>query len=313
MTRGKCPGFCGAMLALCLSQLISSARAQDNPPRNSKPEPDFANVSYGPHERNVMDVWRARTDSPAPLLVFIHGGGFHAGSKEALSPQFLSACLARGISVASVNYRLSPAAKFPDHFLDCARAIQFARLQAGVWNIDPARVAASGGSAGAGTSLWIGFHDDLADPGNSDPVLRQSTRLSCMVVYGAQSTYDPRVIKEIVGGRAHEHPALTGFYGIKENQIASEEAFRLYEAASPINYLTRDDPPVLAFYSESWGPLPDNARPGEGIHHPNFGKYLKEKMDALGVECQIRHADDHPRPTEAVDFLVKYLKPVSVQ
>ena len=46
-----------------------------------------------------------------------------------------------------------------------------------------------------GTSLWIGFHDDLADPGSDDPVLRQSTRLTCMAVMGAQSTYDPRVIK----------------------------------------------------------------------------------------------------------------------
>ena len=41
------------------------------------------------------------------------------------------------------------------------------------------------------------------------------------------------------------------------------------------------------------GPLPENARPGQGIHHPNFGVYLKEKMDPLGIECILRHQDDY--------------------
>ena len=115
----------------------------------------------------------------------------------------------------AINYRLSPEVTFPDHYMDCARAIQFARHHAREWNLDPKRVGATGGSAGAGTSLWIGFHDDMADPNNADPVLRQSTRLTCMAVLGAQSTYDPFVIKEWVGEAASKHPALEGFYGLK--------------------------------------------------------------------------------------------------
>src|SRR5256885_14717759 len=105
--------------------------------------------------------------------------------------------------------------------MDCARAIQVARSKAKEWNLDPRRIAASGGSAGAGTSLWIGFHDDMADPKNSDPVLRESTRLSCMVVFGAQSSYDPRVIKKLGGGRGHEDEALPGFYGLAPEGIGS--------------------------------------------------------------------------------------------
>src|SRR4051812_16495109 len=71
----------------------------------AKPPPDLTNVSYGPHERNVMDVWKAKSDRPTPLLVFIHGGGFRGGSKEAVQAYLLTGCLASGISVVSINYR----------------------------------------------------------------------------------------------------------------------------------------------------------------------------------------------------------------
>ena len=65
------------------------------------------------------------------------------------------------------------------------------------WNFDPTRLAATGCSAGAGLSLWFGFHNDLADPDNEDPVLRQSTRLTCMAVFNGQTSYDPRFIRDL--------------------------------------------------------------------------------------------------------------------
>jgi acetyl esterase len=274
-----------------------------------KPAPDLANVKYGSHERNVLDLWKAKSDFPTPLVVFIHGGGFRGGSKEALSPQMLNGLLNRGISVMAINYRLSPEAKFPDHYMDCARAIQFARSRAKEWNLDPTRVASTGGSAGAGTSLWLAFHDDLANPKSDDPVLRQTTRLTCVAVQGAQSTYDPRVIREWIGDAAAKHPALQGFYGLKDEELDTPQAHKLYEAAAPIHYLTADDPPVFALYNEARGPLPPNARPGQGIHHITFGTKLKEQMDALKIECVIRHVDEGGNPLqEEIDFLVKHLR-----
>jgi acetyl esterase len=297
-----------AMSVSLLLGLAATGLAQEAKPKGeAKPAPDLANVAYGPHARNVMDVWKAKSEQPTPLLVFIHGGGFRGGSKEALAPAMLKGCLESGISVVAINYRLSPEVAFPAHYLDCARAIQFARSKAKEWNLDKTRVAASGGSAGAGTSLWIGFHDDLADPKNADPVLRESTRLSAMVVTGAQSTYDPRTIKQIIGGRAHEHTALEGFYGLKHDEIDTEKAYKLYEAAAPINHLSAGDPPVYAYYSEARGPLPADAKAGQGIHHINFGTYLKAKMDPLNIECVIRHADERANPNrEGVEFLKKH-------
>ena len=299
-----------AIFTLALFVPVASAQP-------AKPKPNIADAKYGPHERNVLDLWQAKGDGPRPLVVFIHGGGFSAGSKEKLNAVQLKSCLDAGISVAAINYRLTDTAPFPAAFMDSARAIQFLRFKAKDWNLDPQRVAATGSSAGAGTSLWIGFHDDMAEPKSADPIARQSTRLTCMAVIGAQTTYDPRVIKELIGGRAHEHPALLPFYGIKADELDSPKAYELYEKASPINHLTRDDPPVFLVYAEAKGPLPADAKPGQGIHHPNFGTYLKEKMDPLGIECVLRHRGefDSKDPQgamyrEMVEFFVKQFRAV---
>lgn len=269
--------------------------------------PQMADAHYGPHARQVFDLWQAESDTPTPLVVYIHGGGVHAGDKSSI-PASLFRLLDKKISLMAIHYRLSPEVAAPTHFLDCARAIQFARLHAKEWNIDPARIGAIGGSAGAGTSLWIGFHDDLAKPEDPDPVLRQSTRLACMAVMGAQSTYDPHVIREWVGDAAARHPALEGFYGIKTSEIETEGARAKFREMSPITYLTKDDPAVYAFYNEPRGPVAADARPGTGIHHINFGLKLKEQMDKLGVECTVRHSDEGANVgAEANAFFEKHL------
>jgi acetyl esterase len=298
------------VLAAC-AVLLGGGRVYAQP---AKPAADVKDAKYGPHERNVIDLWKAKSDKPTPLVIYIHGGGFRAGDKSTLDADLLAKCLDAGISVAAINYRLSQHAPFPAPMLDGGRAVQFARSKAKEWNIDKARIAATGGSAGAGISLWLAFKDDLADPKNDDPIARESTRLSCAAVLGAQSSYDPRWIKEKIGGKAHEHPALAPFYGLKADELDTPKAHKLYEEASPINYVSKDDPPVFLFYNEPKGPLPADAKPGQGIHHPNFGEALKEKLDPLKVECVVRHSDDYKgkpaqtRNKEMVEFFVKHLK-----
>jgi acetyl esterase/lipase len=300
--------FVGVLAACAL--LFTGGRAVAQP---TKPAPDVKDAKYGPHERNVIDLWKAKSDKPTPLVIYIHGGGFRAGDKSTLDGDLLAKLLDAGISVAAINYRLSQHAPFPAPMLDGGRAVQFARSKAKDWNIDKARVGATGGSAGAGISLWLAFKDDLADPKSEDPIARESTRLSCAAVLGAQSSYDPRWIQKTIGGKAHEHPALVPFYGLKEDELDTPKAHRLYEEASPINYVSKDDPPVFLFYNEPKGPLPADAKPGQGIHHPKFGDALKEKLDPLKVECILRHSDDYKgKPAdlrkEMVEFFVKHLK-----
>ena len=63
---------------------------------------------------------------------------------------------------------------------DAARAIETLRSKAKEWDIDPTRIASTGGSAGACTSLWIAMHDDLAEPSSDDPIDRESTRSAAL-------------------------------------------------------------------------------------------------------------------------------------
>lgn len=324
----------GAVVCFLLLLAVVAPDAGAQPPMPytaTKPLPDVQNARYGPYERNVLDLWHAKSSGPAPLLIFFHGGGFVGGDKWNLDPDLLERCLDAGISVATANYRKSTQAVFPAPMLDGARAIQYLRWKAAEYNLDPGRFAAAGNSAGAGIALWVGFHDDLADPDNTNPVLRQSSRLSALTVFGAQCSYDPRFIKEVIGGRAYEHPALPLFYGLTGEQLDTPMAYRLYEEAAPINYVTADDPPVFLYYAESKAPLPPGLntgptihypqfgqpiegqpRPGQGIHHPKFGEVLQAKLEPLGIECVLRHQDDYPGEEEPVHGanrdLVEFLK-----
>ena len=191
------------VFTLCLllsSSVCLFSQKKDSTYSPEIPKPTQSEVRYGKHERNVLDFWRAKSKKPAPVAFIIHGGGWKGGSKERLD-RFAdaNALLKAGISVVAINYRYvtddeSPPVKAPLH--DAARALQFIRSKAKEWNIDKTRIGAAGGSAGACSSLWLAFHDDLANPKSKDPVLRESSRLQCAAVIGAQTTLDPKQMKE---------------------------------------------------------------------------------------------------------------------
>lgn len=289
------------------SELKSGSKRPDRKPVSKGRTADVQDYSYGPHELNKIDLWLAKSDSPTPLVVFIHGGGFRGGDKSGVNQYMLERVLQSGISFASINYRLSGEVPYPAQMHDCARAIQFIRRNAKQWNIDPKRLAAYGGSAGAGISQWLAFHDDMAKPKSKDPVERESTRLSCAIPFNAQCTYDPREIKKIVPGNAYDHAALKLLYGLPEDwnwdeDKVDEKLDALLKDASPINHLTKDDPPVFVYH------LAGNNKPGN-IHHPNFGEHLKNRMDKLGIECVRRMDTDYTSPqTESVEEMVQFLK-----
>ncbi len=268
--------------------------------------PTHANVKYGPHERNVLDFWQAKSDKPTPVLVSIHGGGFRGGNKSVSGP-LLQQCLDEGISVAAITYRFSQHAIAPASFTDSARAVQFIRAKAAEWNVAPARFAATGGSAGAGISLWLGFHGDMADPDSDDPVLRQSTRMSCMFVYNGQTSYDPRFIRELFPeSDTYKHSALAQLFGVDLDQLDDlpDEKYRLFEEVSAIPHLSKDDPPVILTYNSALdAPISNQSA---GIHHPRFGKALKQRMDALGIQCEVQAGGETiggGPPTSPIDLM----------
>jgi len=271
------------------------------------PKPDHANVKYGPHPRNVFDLWLAKSATPTPLVIYYHGGGFRGGDKRSVNRQLRKQLLEAGVSVAAANYRLSDAAPFPAQMHDAARALQAIRRNAKTYNIDPGRIGATGGSAGAGISMWLAFHDDLADPKSADPVARESTRIRCAVVYAAQSSYDPRFIKKLFD-TTQIHPALIPFYGMKSAEDVDDPKFHpLFNEASVINHATADDPPVMLFYPQANTPLPKNSSGGRHIHHPKLGIVLKEKLDKLGVECVLKLRKDCPKGAPVDEYVTFFL------
>ncbi len=289
------PSSLASTLLLCLglsSWTLSPVFAEDAKPAKPKPvpqtpAPDLADIAYGPHAENVLDLWQAKGDGPRPLLVYIHGGGWRGGDKK-VRPNQIEPFLARGISVASIDYRLTPANPVPAPVHDAARAIQFLRSKAGEWNLDKNRVALTGGSAGACTSMWILFHDDLADPDAGDPVLRESTRVTAAAVAGGQTSIDPKVIVPWLGPNVLEHLMIANAVGEPTTEAALanyDKHAALYREFSPITHVNAGDPPLLMTYGGDMT-LPSKTA-GHGIHHPVYGVKMKEKCDAAGVECHL--------------------------
>ena len=277
------------------------------------PKPTQAEVRYGEHERHVIDFWQAKSDTPTPLVFVIHGGGWQGGSKERVN-RFadVKALLDAGISVAACNYRyvkqaveegVKPPVKAPLH--DAARALQFVRSKAEAWNLDKERIGAAGGSAGACSSLWLAFHDNLADPDSDDPVDRESTRLWCAAVKGAQTTLDPKQMKEWTPNSRYGGHAF-GFGNFAKFAAGRETILPWIAEYSPYALVSKGDPAVYLIYS---------ARPALGkdqkdpTHTSNFGVKLQEHCLANQVSCQLVYpgAKDvkHASPTE---FLIATLK-----
>lgn len=333
LNRPACT-VCGA-LALASTQLAAQQSAQESAPKPPPPAapaaavpaarppvrrrpPTAAEVRYGEFERNVLDFWKADTKEPAPLLFYIHGGGWRGGSKDSFDPK---AYLDAGVSVVAINYRyvtqaadVKPPVKAPLH--DAARALQFVRSKAAEWNIDKSRVVAMGGSAGACSSLWLAFHPDLADPASSDPIARESTRLCGAVVSGAQTTLDPAQMREWTPNSSYGAHAF-GFTGNSAEKLSSFEEFHSKRHTilpwiaeySPYALVTADDPAVFL----SYGQPPALGEPQKDpTHTANFGVKLQEKLRSVGIACDLQYPGAeglrYPSQTAAVLGMLKVSK-----
>ena len=284
----------GSAIALTAFNCLAAPVGESNSKKKDRyaesiPEPTLSDVAYGNKKRNVMDFWKAPSDKPTPVVIAIHGGGWNGGSKEMLD-KFVDteALLEAGISVAAINYRLikhskdlEPPVKGP--MSDAARAVQFLRSKAEEWNLDKDSIAATGGSAGACSALWVAYHDDLAVPDSSDPIGRESSRLACVAVLRVQSTLDPKQIKEWLpnctyGAHAFGKESFDQFLADREQILPSIKEY------SPYANLSSDDPPTYMFYPEAPKKVTSEK---QSIHSPIFGIKLQEHCKKVGVSCEL--------------------------
>ena len=318
MTRSLPRILITTLLLIGLTARIAPADDKAKAKAAEQPKPTAADVAYGPHPKQVIDFYKAESATPTPVVFYIHGGGWRGGSKKGA---VVAPYLKEGISVVSVEYRFIPEAtadgvvppvKGPLH--DAARALQFVRSKAKEWNIDKARIGATGGSAGACSSLWIAFHDDLADPKSDDPVARESTRLYCAAVLGAQTSLDPKQMKEWMPNSGYGGHAF-GFESDPAKKLTQFDAFLAgrekilpwIKEYSPYELVTSDDPAIGLYYGAAPAMGQEQKDP---THSANFGVGLQEKCKAAGVECHLVYpgATD-VKHASATAFLIAKLKP----
>jgi len=311
------------MLALAGPAAAQNEKAKAKPKAQpERPTPTAANVAYGEHPRQRFDFWQAKSDTPTPLVVLIHGGGWVNGDKAGYGAAAIQPFLDAGISVASVNYRfidhameqkVEPPVKAPLH--DAARAIQFMRSKAKEWNLDKARVGATGGSAGACTSLWLALHDDLADPKSDDPIARESTRLTAVAVNGAQTSLDPKQLREWMpnanyGGHAFGYrdgksPRPVEFAKALENRDKIMPWIKEY---SPIELVTKDDPPIYMHYPSQDKPPVAGEEQKDPTHSAVYGIKLAERLKEVGVEAVVVYpGSEKPQHASINAFLIAKL------
>lgn len=277
--------------------------------------PTAAALPYGKHERQVLDVWKAKSEKPTPLVLYIHGGGWRGGDKSSLADAAIRQYLDAGISVAAINYRyvqqgvemkIEPPVKAPLH--DAARALQFIRSKAEEWKLDKKRVGATGGSAGACSSLWLAFHDDLADPKSADPVARESTRLHCAAVIGAQTSLDPKELREWMPNMTYGGHAF-GFANFDAFHAGREKALSWIKEYSPIEHVTRDDPPIFMTYPSQKVPPVVGEKQTDPTHSAVMGMKLAEKLKSAGVEAILVYpGQTHPQYKDVTQYLIDRLK-----
>ncbi len=213
------------------------------------------NIEYcqGGGHSLLLDVYRPkeRATAPAPAVLWIHGGGWRGGDKE---PAALAVQLAaRGFVTASANYRLSGEAPFPAAIEDCKCAVRFLRANAAKYGVDPARIGVGGGSAGGHLALLVGTADASAGLEGTGGWKGVPSRVAAVL-----SWYGPADFG--AGHQAFEKgrgPSITAFLG-----GALDEKPENYRRASPVTWVSKDDPPLLMIHgtADTTVPLDQSVR-----------------------------------------------------
>jgi acetyl esterase/lipase len=216
-------------------------------PAGIKAERNIPYVENG-HHNQVLDIYLPENPSekPLPLMIWIHGGAWMAGSQANPPVLYL---VKKSFAVASIQYRFSKDAIWPAQSYDCKAAIRFLRANAGKYNFDANRFAVGGDSAGGHLAAFIGTSGDVkemeGDLGNTNV----SSRVQAVVdwfgptditVIGAQS--GPHSMIQHDDAKSPEALLLGG---------TVQEKKELAKTANPLTYIDKNDPPFLIMHGDN--------------------------------------------------------------
>jgi len=278
--------------------------------RAADPKPSYADISYGPHAHQLMDIYLPpKGEGPFPVLVWF--GGIWKPAKHPARLDYFGAAQVAVIAVQTrtmtdaVDEKASPPISYVAN--DACRAVQFVRLNAAKYKLDPDRIAVGGGSQGALPALYVACAGERADPNAKDPVERVSTKVTCVAAYRSQPTVDPKRMQEWVPGVEWGAPALGGSF--QESLKRREELQPVIDKWSPDALLHKGTPPI--YFENNWGlTKPEKVTETDyKVHSPAWALGFQKLAEKAGVICHVKYPD---HPTEKYqdiwDFVVQELK-----
>ncbi len=264
-----------ALIVLALASFaLTPARSQTAPPNipdNIRYQPNVAYDTADPQQ--VMDIFQPADGAAHPAVLFIHGGGFRAGSRKGYTKQCIR--LAQlGYVTATADYRLAPKAPFPAAVYDTKAAVRYLRANAKQLAIDPGRIGVTGGSAGGHLVLFLGVTANVPEFEGNGPNRDQSSRVQCVV-----SMYGPSDFTKSYGRSVDAAEVLPLFLG---GDLAHAREAHL--RASPLNWVTPDAAPTLAIQ-------------GTKDRYVNYEQsvWIIDRLLSAGVEAELETIDgaDH--------------------
>ena len=246
----------------------------------------YADESYGADERNKFDIFLPESEEPTGLVIYIHGGGFFTGDKALAIYDFdsegtptpnasniadINDVLEAGHAFATINYSLLDVPGFngaaqndteglTKPLSDIREALQYIRYNAKTFNIAPEKVATYGVSAGAVSSLWLAYSDDMIDVDSEDPIAQQSTRISAAGAIETQGSLDLVRWEEILSlasvtlEQAAELgglPFMQSVYGLPAETAAESLVLIRAESGELADYRATLDLPALIDSSDA--------------------------------------------------------------
>src|SRR5262245_48915740 len=187
-------------------------------------------------------------------IIFISGSGWNAPLGYS-APQlkesqqvdmYVPSLVQAGYTVFALTHRATPTFRYPAQLEDVQRAVRFIRQNAAKYAIDAARIGGMGGSSGAHLVSLLATMDGGGDPVDPDPVNRQSAKLQCAVARAA-----PSDLTQMGGSVGAPLVALLLGASITEVTPKTGIEYKTAVAASPITYVSKDDPPILLMHGDA--------------------------------------------------------------
>lgn len=207
-------------------------------------QPTYFNLDYGGsgNFRQMLDIYLPSTgNGPYPVVVWIHGGAWMSGSKSNVNGLFL---LNPGFAVVSINYRLTDEAIFPAQIHDCKGAIRWIRANAQKYNLNPDKIGVFGSSAGGHLVALLGTSGGVENlEGKIGENLSFSSKVQAVCDW-----YGPSNLVTIVNyPSSMDHSLATSPEGRLIGGAIKDNIDRAI-AASPITYVSADDPPFIIMH-----------------------------------------------------------------